>query len=249
LCFLKKALMMGHAYNEPRGVWLVKLTRHVAAAPLAGRTPAEGATSVIKSIFRLTPLALAALGAACSEGSTTTSSASASSTGGVSGRIPELHREVAAECTAERPAANAGEPGGMCDADADCTQGANGRCVSPFPEPTPFCSYDECSTDADCGSTQVCDCRNPPNYKANTCFHGNCQRDADCGVGGFCSPSAVAIFSNCTETISHGSFGYFCHTESDECLDDSDCPGPGTTACIFRVEEIRWVCVSLICTK
>src|SRR5688572_32792874 len=85
LCFLKKALMMGHAYNEPREVWLVKLTRHVAAAPLAERTPAEGATSVIKSIFRLTPLALAALGAACSEGSTTTSSASASSTGGVSG--------------------------------------------------------------------------------------------------------------------------------------------------------------------
>jgi hypothetical protein len=207
----------------------------------------------VSSPERILSLAAAALAwlavGGCSSGSSAPAGTSTSSSGSFSGRTPEHHREVAEECTSERPASNAGEPGAPCVADADCTQGANGRCIFPFTDPAPSCSYDECAADADCGGAQVCNCRNPARFNANTCFHGNCQLDVDCGAGGFCSPSAVTVFSNCTRTIPPGSFGYFCHTPSDECLDDADCPGPSVTACIFSVEEVRWVCNDLACTN
>lgn len=192
-------------------------------------------------------LALALVAAACGEASSETSSGT---TGGLfAGRTPEHHRGAPEECAAARPAVNASIPGGTCAADADCAEGENGRCVYTFSEPSTVCSYDACAADSDCGGAQVCDCRNEASYNANTCFHGNCQLDADCGAGGFCSPSAVLVASNCTTTIDPGSFGYFCHTPSDECLDDSDCPEPSPSACVFTVEKMRWACVALECVK
>jgi len=60
------------------------------------------------------------------------------------------------------------------------------------------------------------------NDGANTCQRGNCKVDADC-PSGFCSPSALSLTFNCRMNVPMGSFGYFCHSNKDECGNDSDC--------------------------
>jgi hypothetical protein len=176
-------------------------------------------------------------------GSTTTSST------GIPPREPKLHRAAATECTAERPPGNVDpSAGGDCTTDAECTTGANGRCVQFLGDPA-FCSYDECAKDADCGAASVCECRNPAAYDANVCVHGNCLLDADCGQGGYCSPSAVTLDPFCKEGVPIGSVGYFCHTAEDECIDDEDCGAPEVfAACFFSVDAMRFTCFQLICS-
>ena len=159
------------------------------------------------------------------------------------------HRAAAASCTAVRPASNLGDATGKCIKDAECTGGSNGRCVA-YPGQPSFCSYDACTADADCGSASVCDCRNGASFDANTCFHGNCQVDADCGVGGYCSPSAVTIGFDCNTGVQQGSYGFFCHTPKDECVDDADCAGGtmGPGVCLLQPDKAIWACQPLLCT-
>jgi hypothetical protein len=85
--------------------------------------------------------------------------------------------------------------------------------------------------------------------------------DDDCGPGGFCSPSQVNVFCVCPSTAlcppgSATSFegsrqvpcacgdgcghGYFCHTDRDTCLDDTDCGTQGT--CNYDRLDRRWRC-------
>ena len=158
------------------------------------------------------------------------------------------HRATAAACTAARQPYDLGDATGKCIKDAECTAGLDGRCVA-FPGQPSFCSYDACSADADCGSASVCDCRNGANFDANTCFHGNCQVDADCGPSGYCSPSAVTIGFDCNTGVQPGSYGYFCHTPADECVDDADCPSTmGQGACLLQPDKAIWACQPLFCT-
>jgi len=184
-------------------------------------------------------------GAGGSASAATTTSAS-STTGG--GAVPTLHRETAPVCSNDRPPGSIGAgPDGTCVADAECTEGDNGRCVQRLGQPT-FCSYDECSVDADCGAASVCECRNPSVFNANVCVHGNCVLDADCGPSGYCSPSAVTLDPSCAEGVSPGSVGYFCHTPEDECVDAADCgASPESAACIYQVAEQRFACFTLMC--
>jgi hypothetical protein len=190
----------------------------------------------------------ASTGTTGSGGSTSTAgSTSATSTGSAMAKVPQNHRAMASPCTAARTPANAGNAQGSCQMDADCTKGMNGRCVA-FLGQASHCSYDDCAVDKDCGSASVCDCRNLANFDANTCFHGTCVVDADC-AGSYCSPSAVGIGPDCSTGIALGSFGFFCHTPADECVDDTDCSSMADDkACIFEVDKMHWACHQLACT-
>jgi hypothetical protein len=211
----------------------------------------------LKSRLRLLPTVLALvvgpfLGAACgdddgSSGAGGSGASGTSSGSGASGSLPEpaSHRAEAASCTGEPPAGNA-VPDAMaeCETDADCTEGANGRCIWPNGG-TNECRYDECTQDVDCGGVSVCACRVEDQFGFNRCYQGNCVVDADCGSGGWCSPSAVHVSPSCMEGISPGSVGYFCRTADDECLNDEDCGSDG--ACLFDVDALHWVCHELLC--
>jgi hypothetical protein len=144
-----------------------------------------------------------------------------------------------------------------CTLDSECTDGMNGRCISPNvvgPSGGSRCSYDACFSDADCPAGEPCKCResaasNAPNYCVTG---GNCRTDSDCGAGGFCSPSLFHIDSSVdgqpTSGSGFASFGYFCHTPRDVCVNDSDCdpsacelPSCASIACGYTTED-RWDC-------
>lgn len=161
-------------------------------------------------------------------------------------RAPLLHREDAAAraCDHNRP------PGDMrpqpipegtptnCASDADCNAGENGRCIAEFIYYV--CTYDQCFSDSDCMSGGPCGCSVGDRYSdANICLQGDCRIDADCGPGGYCSPSHSAC----------GNLdGYFCHTCTDECVDDADCPelSDRHRLCVYSSEAGHWICGSLM---
>ena len=217
------------------------------------------AARVIPAFAAALAVAAAACGSVETPGTTGTttsgpggSAGTTTSTSGTGGSpaapAPLNHRASAAPCAAPRPPSDTGDGSGKCIKDVECTQGLNGRCVA-YPGQPHACSYDACTADADCGSASVCDCRNPARFNANACFHGNCQIDADCGAGGYCSPSGVTVGPDCAFGVEQGSYGFFCHTAADECVNDADCPGPmGQPACLFQVAKARWACQQLICT-
>lgn len=151
-----------------------------------------------------------------------------------------------------------------CWQDSDCTAGKNGRCLGgggPFACMS-NCSYDTCSNDSDCPANQPCDCRaSEDDSSANTCVSGsNCRVDSDCGPCGYCSPTQVNVLCFCpSEALCDGKahcyagqaevpcacgdacgHGYFCHTPSDTCIDDSDCGGQGT--CNYDTVNKQWSC-------
>jgi hypothetical protein len=161
-------------------------------------------------------------------------------TGDGAPRVPANHRPVDILCPKQRgPGDTGGLSPGDCDADTDCTSGANGRCLASCGPPGCFasnCSYDGCFTDSDCGGTVPCACRpsvtsNLPNY----CLVGStCAIDSDCGPGGYCSASGRGEW--CTAK-------YHCHTALDVCLDDSDCAdGGGSGRCNFQPTLGYWAC-------
>ncbi len=183
-------------------------------------------------------------------GSAETTSSTTGTGGATPGKVPMNHRASAAPCDAPRQAFDQGDAAGKCLKDVDCATGLNGRCVAFLGKPS-FCSYDDCAADTGCGSASVCDCRNGANFSANTCFHGNCQVDADCGAGGYCSPSAVGIDFFCNTGVQQGSYGYFCHTAADECVDDADCGNTpmGQGVCLLQPDKARWACQELLCVN
>jgi hypothetical protein len=151
------------------------------------------------------------------------------------GRVPQQHRPSAPTCPMGR---GAGAPdknwGGECTTDSDCTQGKNGRCIFGFGHPPGnYCSYDSCFSDADCTDGLACDCRDSASSNAaNVCVPAGCHVDSDCGPCGFCSLSNACLVE------------YQCHTTSDLCLDDGDCPQPGPHLCAWDGSAKRWSCQS-----
>jgi hypothetical protein len=180
------------------------------------------------------------------------------------GRAPLDHRVSATACSQGRdggfglscPDSGAGPlPGNPCAVDTDCTGGSDGVCLCA-PDLVPpasgtglgmiytqtFCSYDECFVDGDCGSRIPCECRDQNIFGApNVCLAAsNCAVDSDCGPPGFCSPSVVVGQSP--------SVAFFCHTPSDTCSEDSDCPvpdGPFVEQCRFDAPTAIWRCFML----
>jgi hypothetical protein len=163
-----------------------------------------------------------------------------------------------------------GLPAPGCTGDTDCAAGVNGRCLEfGGPACNYDCTFDQCTRDSDCPGDVPCACRSTSSDSApNVCATAsNCRVDADCGAAGFCSPSLVnnpcQCFSEsfcapgssgCTATGVDGAtkqvrcscggncgHGYFCHTPTDSCLDDSDCAGG---ICTFDLNSQVWLCAS-----
>jgi hypothetical protein len=128
---------------------------------------------------------------------------------------------------------------GLCLSDNECIDGgATGRCLrvdAATPYHTGLCSYDDCVNDMGCqsaGGAGVCVCRDSAaSLEPNRCVIGNCRTDADCN-GNYCS--LANLFSS--------RYAYYCHTKSDECVDDSDC-GDDAGACTFVGSASKWRCV------
>lgn len=157
--------------------------------------------------------------------------------GDVAVHEPKNHRSLATACPQGR---GAGTPSPQapveCHTDPECDGGTNGRCMPPKGGPfMNYCSYDECFQDSTCTAGQVCACRaSATDNAANLCTSGgNCRVDSDC-AGGYCSPSPASQVSGCN-------FAYFCHTASDPCLDDSQCPG-SSPLCAFDLTAKHWAC-------
>lgn len=150
------------------------------------------------------------------------------------GPVPVNHRPAPITCDNERPEGATGDdPNADCNSDADCTEGANGRCV--FGRIGLYCSYDECFEDSGCDG--VCECGGESVASVNHCVIGNCAVDADC-ENGYCSPS----FGSCGDYF--GVVAYYCHTAKDECLDDAECTGTefGDGYCAFDPSVGKWAC-------
>jgi hypothetical protein len=176
---------------------------------------------------------------------------------------PTYHRVTGAVCPSKRgPGSVAGSPSldyykktctgdqsDCCWSDSQCSSGSNGRC-NEGAKVQPSCSYDECLTDSDCPSGTPCLCRSSPSDDSpNSCVPGgNCVVDSDCGRGGYCSPSPSP--DRC------GPGAYYCHTASDTCVNDADCPpidgDPGlgfscvldsiAPTCSYDAQAKHWAC-------
>ncbi|HEY1695248.1 MAG TPA: hypothetical protein VGG39_23935 [Polyangiaceae bacterium] len=172
---------------------------------------------------------------------------------GVAGdaEVPLVHRAVPSCCPTARGPAPPTQPYGpgvasTCSSDSECTSGAEGRCFPAEGLVGPGgCSYDECLTDSDC-SGAPCVCRtSASDDSANVCAPGgNCALDSDCGPGGFCSPSQLC----------YGALAYYCHTASDACINDADCPpvdaGGGCDVpqnCVYDPQAQHWACSHQAC--
>jgi len=178
--------------------------------------------------------------------------------GGTMARIPTRHRAdhvacgmnptpTAATCT---PVGAQGTADSTCTLDAQCTEGANGRCVQYSIVETDIrcrCTYTQCQTDQDCRSGGACRCGgSEPNAWGNTCLEGNCQVDADCGPGGFCSPTRARDTPRAQADRPTAIVGTFCHTSDDDCVNDEDCPPSGFGLCAYTQTQHRWTCIDFV---
>ncbi|HZS36948.1 MAG TPA: hypothetical protein VFF06_08980 [Polyangia bacterium] len=123
-------------------------------------------------------------------------------------------------------------PTSNCSGDEDCTDAANGHCVSSRLKGSTFdvCYYDECYTDADCRDKGVCDCSAMQHHCV---VGGNCRLDADCGAGRWCAPSV-----DCADRV----VGYFCRTLADTCWGGDFCAGATPSRCAFDAQLAHWAC-------
>ncbi len=155
--------------------------------------------------------------------------------------VPKSHRASATICTLARASSvntdgGASNPFAACHSDAECTMGANGRCRGAYNSEACACNYDECTSDSDCASGSACVCRTADNAHArNRCLpRGDCLIDSDCGEAGYCSPSMLLGDTCDTENLA-----YYCHTPSDECVDDFQC---SEGYCLFDPAKKHWRC-------
>jgi hypothetical protein len=163
--------------------------------------------------------------------------------------VPLNHRPSDAQCLQPRSDGTCAVPepedaGFGCSTDNQCTDGngTNGRCENSSGGPAGcFCTYDTCASDSACPTGDLCVCHGSAYVggAGNTCLPGNCRIDSDCGAQGYCSPAHGT--ENCGEVS-----GYYCHTPSDECVNDSDCGTNGQTACTWSTSSNRWTCQAVI---
>ncbi len=102
-------------------------------------------------------------------------------------------------------------------------------------KPFATCVYDTCVVDSDCGAKSMCECGTSAS-DGHSCMPGNCAVDSDCAGNGFCSPSR--------STCGNGVAGYFCHTATDECVDDADC---AVGSCVWNASIGHWWCATNHC--
>lgn len=213
------------------------------------RPPFAPSAPFIASTARATAASLVIFALGCSSaGSSGTAdggvphpSDSSGTTDGVVSHPPAVHREVATACAATPPTTVK-----TCATDADCassppsTPSAPGRCVAGA------CTPDACVSDDDCGAGHMCSCKGKTrgfggSSAGNVCIVATCRTDGDCGAGGYCSPT----YNSCGAF--YGVQGWYCHTRTDDCSDDSDCGsdgGFGQAWCGYDTTVGKWACMT-----
>lgn len=156
------------------------------------------------------------------------------------------HRPAADACPDERPAEEpaCGSPDDQCTVNADCTGGANGRCVLSVMMGDCSCAYDECVTDDDCSRGRVCACAGVGTWSGtNVCVHAECHVDADCATGlCFADRSHCGVTDDPEELFV---IGYACATRDDTCRSDEVCTDPDEFCTYTREhteDEPTWHC-------
>lgn len=158
----------------------------------------------------------------------------------ISRNTPEKCNNVRPDQTGD-PAREAG-----CKSDGDCEFGDNGRCVYSWSigQGSWECTYDDCFKDSDCGDNEVCSCGEDRHSNQifglrsdeNKCVESNCLTDSDCGEY-FCKPNHDMCPDGEDRVI-----GYFCTTEQDDCMVDSDCLED--SVCVFSRTGKKWFCTA-----
>lgn len=160
-------------------------------------------------------------------------------------RQPQLHR-AADGCDDVREAGEVATPElyqPLCQSDADCVEGRNGRCKyyasywGTRGKMSLRCTYDACIADADCPKGSICYCNGAGD--ANICVPAKCRTDADCPEPSYCSPSTRFVGS-----VQDTQF--VCRTCDDECVDDRNCgadQGHREQACLYLPELRHWGCM------
>jgi hypothetical protein len=121
-----------------------------------------------------------------------------------------------------------------CQRNGDCTKGLNGICANGEASSSCFCQYDDCNSDSDCAQPGVCACSGGQRRFNKCATKGNCITDSDCATG-YCSPGYDPK-DPCTLV------GYYCHTTSDQCIDDKDCTGATGMYCVYDDAVKYWHC-------
>lgn len=130
-----------------------------------------------------------------------------------------------------------------CTADAECTDGAFGRCIQytdPFlGEDFCGCRYG-CETDSDCDAGEVCACgaADIPGYPSQSqCIPAGCTDDAACGET-MCALGAAD--DGCSRW-----YEAECLDETSECMVDDECESLGN--CFPDTESGQWTCQDFCC--
>lgn len=157
-----------------------------------------------------------------------------------------VHRAGPETCdpTILAPACRGDERSRSCESDADCTEGAHGKCITGVGQIGTYCgcAY-SCADDSECkpdlqGQPTVCVCAHalPAGPRQSRCVAAMCQSDADCPAG------------DCGVSAHDNGCGYqyslACRSESDACAGSDDCPGP--TKCAAD-HTGRWRCMGRSC--
>ncbi|HEY3352111.1 MAG TPA: hypothetical protein VGQ83_02595 [Polyangia bacterium] len=137
-----------------------------------------------------------------------------------------------------------------CFQDSDCAGGAPCACrpSSASSAPNACVGGGNCTVDSDCGPggycspsvlDRLCACFSP-----DLCPDGGgaCYEGSPGATGTPPGPGWTQVPCACGDKCGHG---FYCHTCSDTCIDDSDCAGAGT--CNYDVLGHRWECSAAMC--
>ncbi|WP_434426699.1 ferritin-like domain-containing protein [Nannocystis pusilla] len=192
------------------------------------------------SLFALRRRLLVALGLGASAGCSSPSTSAA----------PPAHARELADASARdacdpsfafdacSPEDLAGPLAPRCHKDADCDDGAYGRCVAHNLGFGPSCVCDySCSTDADCRSDEACVCDHAFADDHSRCVPALCRTDDDC-------PEGSCGFSSWFDGCRLESF-LACRSPADTCLRDGDCETGQD--CAYDPDAGHWRCRSEAC--
>lgn len=157
-----------------------------------------------------------------------------------------VHRAGPETCDPEirSPACRGDERSKSCERDADCTEGAHGKCITGVGQIGTFCGcVYSCAEDSECrpdsdGTPSVCVCANalPRGGSQSRCVTARCQSDDECPAG----DCGVSAYDNGCGI----SYSLACRSASDTCAVADDCPG-GTTCGADHTG--RWRCLGRSC--
>jgi hypothetical protein len=158
-------------------------------------------------------------------------------------RVPNVHVAQPFACTAATGYPTDAAPV-SCTTDRDCSDGGSGGTPGSFAASLRCvhgqCSASNCMSNDDCANGGVCSCEGSTfgyghSSFGNACVPSNCRSDGDCGPAGYCSPTLMG-------GPFYGTQGYYCHSCSDECTNDSDCGQGSCSYCAYDLTVGHWAC-------